>query len=455
MKIGLVALLACALALPARAADDLNAAAAAAGHELAAALLAAKDRAGISVIAAPAFAESGAGAAGKGAAAAAAAGARLSADAHVNVLDRQKLAAVLGEARLEAALKGEDAQRAGAQAVLVGSVTDSGGSLLLQARLVLTASGKVLASAQKTATVSKTLAGAVESQSIEVAMRKLADGLAAGFEKLPGNARYRRLAVLPFHDVGEQAEKRRIGTIVTAEIATDLRRDHGLLLVERARLSEVMGEIKLGQTGAVDAASAPQIGKLADAQALVIGTASDLGDRYLVDARVVGTENGETLAAESASVNALGMVALASDAVVLRSRKDAMFRSLLIPGWGQIYNRQAVKGGIVLGSEVALLASGIAFHLAGESAYSQYRSQTSAGQLGQNPTAQAQALYDTATSRYRVRNVLMFSAIGLWAANVADAYLSGVDGDQLLGGGVAQRVAVGTDGRSFAARLRW
>lgn len=299
-------------------------------------------------------------------------------------------------------------------------------------------------------------AEASESQSIEVAMRRLSDGLARGFDKLPGSSRYRRLAVLPFSDVGEQAQKKRIGTIVTAELATNLKRDHGLLLVERARLSEVMNEIKLGQSGAVDGATAPEIGKLADAQALVIGSASDLGDRYRIDARIVAAESGETLAAESASVSSTGMAALASDAVVLRSRKDAVFRSLLIPGWGQMYNRQTLKGVLILSAEIGLIGAGIAFHLSGENAYNQYTSQTSASQLGTDPAGEAQALYDTAQSRYTARNVLFTLAAGLWVANVIDAYLSGVDGDQLLSGGVAGNgPRFVTDGRSFAARFRF
>jgi TolB-like protein len=270
-------------------------------------------------------------------------------------------------------------------------------------------------------------------------MRRLSDSLARGFARLPGDARYRRLAVMPFSNVGESAQKQQIGTVVAAELATDLRRDHNLLLIERQKLTEVMGELRLQQSGAVDPASAAQIGKIADAQALVIGSASDLGDRYLVNVRVVATETGETLAADSTSVQAAGMVALASDAVVLRSRKDAVFRSLLIPGWGQIYNRQQAKGFVILGAELALIGSGVAFHIAGDNAYNRYTSATSAGQLGTDPSGQAQRLYDTAVTRYRLRNGLLIGAAGLWMLNILDAYLSGVDGDAMLSGGMASR----------------
>jgi TolB-like protein len=284
-------------------------------------------------------------------------------------------------------------------------------------------------------------------------MRRLSDSLARAFAQLPGDVRYRRLAVLPFSEVGDQASKRQVGKIVAAELATDLRRDHNLLLVERARLSELLGELKLQQSGLLEGKGAAELGKLADAQALVIGSASDLGDHYLVNARVVATENGELLGAESASVNAAGMVALATDAVVLRSRKDAVFRALLLPGFGQIYNRQPVKGYVVMGTEASLLVGALIFHLSGNRAYDQYSSRSSAGQLGGDPTGEAQRLYDTSVMRYRWRNGLLIGAAGLYVAQIFDAYLSGVDGEELLSGGLAAAPPPSGPGRRVALQL--
>jgi TolB-like protein len=434
----LVMVLCCAAG--ARAADDLFAAASAAGRELAVGLAASDERAQVKSVAIEAFSDP-TSAPGLGGNAADQVARVFAAASKLNTLDRARLA----EFRLAAA-QGKDpsleaGKRAGAQAVLVGSLADSSGGVILVARLVSVSSGKVLASSRQIASLAQkeAAAGAVESQSIEVAMRRLSDSLARGFARLPGDARYRRLAVMPFSNVGESAQKQQIGTVVAAELATDLRRDHNLLLIERQKLTEVMGELRLQQSGAVDPASAAQIGKIADAQALVIGSASDLGDRYLVNVRVVATETGETLAADSTSVQAAGMVALASDAVVLRSRKDAVFRSLLIPGWGQIYNRQQAKGFVILGAELALIGSGVAFHIAGDNAYNRYTSATSAGQLGTDPSGQAQRLYDTAVTRYRLRNGLLIGAAGLWMLNILDAYLSGVDGDAMLSGGMASR----------------
>jgi hypothetical protein len=250
-----------------------------------------------------------------------------------------------------------------------------------------------------------------------------------------------------------------MGTIVTAEIATTLRRDHGLLLVERTKLSEVLGELKLQQMVSVDAASAGKIGSMADAQALVIGSVADAGDRFLLNARIVATQSGETLAAESSTVPAAGLVALGSDAVVLRSRSGAVFRSLLVPGFGQFYNRQPAKAWAFIGAEAAVLGSALAFHLAGNAAYDDYRAVGPSS--GGSPAQRAAELYDTASSRYRTRNWLLVGAAAVWALNVVDAYASGVDGDAMLGGGaeaaarLAPVVAPAGDGAMVALAGRF
>jgi TolB-like protein len=281
----------------------------------------------------------------------------------------------------------------------------------------------------------------VESASIEVALRKLAGGLAAGFARLPGNAQYRRLAVLPFQELGPTATSSRLGAVTAAEIATSLQRDHRLLLVERARIADVLGELRLQQVLAVDPSQASRIGKMADAQALVLGSVAEVGDRVLITGRIVATETGETLAAESVNVQAAGLVAFSSEAVVLRSRSQAAIQSLLVPGWGQLYNRQRVKAYAVMGTEVALLGAAVGFHLAYDSAYSSYKAKQHAVDLGQAPSQAAQSLYARAQDRYTTRNWLLVGVGVVWVGNVLDAYLSGVDGEALLGGGT--RVAGG------------
>ncbi|OFX25340.1 MAG: hypothetical protein A2V77_23770 [Anaeromyxobacter sp. RBG_16_69_14] len=109
------------------------------------------------------------------------------------------------------------------------------------------------------------------------------------------------------------------------------------------------------------------------------------------------------------------------------SRSGALFRSLLVPGYGQLYNDQPLKGGIVLGAEIALLSTALVFHLAGDSVLSAYTRQARA-QVSTDPTGRVQQLYESAQTRYRVRDALLFTATSIWALNLADAYLSGGKG---------------------------
>ena len=388
--------------------------------------------------------------------AAAGAGAKF-ADALSKALSAAKLQVrdwtALDQAARERALSsGKAPELTGVQALVVGEALGGAASapIKIAARLVLVASGAVLATESATLGEAPQAAAPrprnlVESASVDVAMRKIADQLVSGFASMPGNVRYRRLAVMPFSESGGEAKKRELGAVVTAELSTSLRRDHGLLLVERAKLSQVMGEIKLGQSGAVESSSAPEIGKLSDAQALVLGSVSEVGDRYLINARIISTETSESLASASEAVPAANLVSLSSDAVVLRSKKDAIFRSLLIPGWGQIYNREAGKGYLFMGAIGAAGLAGVAFQLAGASAEQKYKTSTPE-QLGGNPadrTAAAAALRQTAESRYSYRNLSLAVGGGLWLMNILDAYFSGIDGDRLLGGPLSLTVGPG------------
>jgi TolB-like protein len=451
-----VALAASLVALPS-AAEDLEGVVERGAAELAAVL---QRTPAVKRIALPPVAESGA-AAGLGPTVEGLLATRLSKLAGVDVADRQKLGAVLGEQKLASMLgsgKGAPdpglAERAGAQAVLAGQLSESGGKVLVQLRLS-SAAGTVFHQFLGTADLPQRAARrGGEPEPIDVAMRRLADGLATGFAKMPGSTRYRRLAVLTFSETGAEAQKRKLGQIVTAEIATNLRRDHGFLLVERAKLADVLGELKLQQMIAPSSAQAGEIGKMADAQALVIGQVSEVGDRFLVNGRIVATESGETLAAESASVGAAGMVAFASDAVVLRSRSDALFRSLLLPGLGQFYNRQPAKAWLVIGAEAALIGGAVAYQLSASGAYADYQDVKPAP--GTSPSAEAERLYDLAASRYRTRDVFLVAAGAVWVANAVDAWVSGVDGAQLLSGGPAKLAVVPVDrGAVAVASLRF
>lgn len=283
------------------------------------------------------------------------------------------------------------------------------------------------------ATVAPDQKGAATPARVDVAVRRLADQLAAGYARRP-SSRYERVAVLDLSENGAGAKDRSLGKVVSTELATTLRRDHGWLLVERARLGAILSEQRLGVMGvtAPSDRQVQEIGKFADAQAVVLGSVSEVGDRYLVSARLVTVDRAENLAAASESIQAASLVALASDAVVLRSRGDAAYRSTILPGWGQLYNRQPAKAALFGGGVALLVGGAVGYHLAGAKAEDDYRSKSTATALGGDPAQAAAELRKRAEDRYATRNALLIGAAALWALNVGDAWLSGTDGERLV-----------------------
>lgn len=108
----------------------------------------------------------------------------------------------------------------------------------------------------------------------------------------------RRLAVLPFRglDPALNAE----GEAMSERLLSRLYGRGGIELIERSRLQQVMSEMSLGATGALDRKSVKELGRLSGAEALVLGTVVR-GQRGLeLAARVVDVESGRLLAAAAA-----------------------------------------------------------------------------------------------------------------------------------------------------------
>lgn len=70
-------------------------------------------------------------------------------------------------------------------------------------------------------------------------------------------------------------------------------------VVERTSLESVLKEMKLGLTGMIDDKTAQSIGKVLGADAIVIGTITDLGEEVDINVRMIGTERANVLAVAS------------------------------------------------------------------------------------------------------------------------------------------------------------
>ncbi|MBN2359445.1 MAG: hypothetical protein JXR83_08315, partial [Deltaproteobacteria bacterium] len=258
--------------------------------------------------------------------------------------------------------------------------------------------------------------------------------------RLPVDARYLRFAVVPFDALDPKSKEQGLGLVIADAIASTFVRDHRLALVERARLKAVLDEMALQQTGITDDATAVKLGEIANADMLVVGQVALLGDNYQVHAKLLEVATAHVHGVATTTLPAADLVALSSDAVVLRSRGDAAFRSAVLPGWGQHYNRESTKGWVFTGVAGTLLALGLGLELGGLLThllyYVPYKPADDGFASSGDPAFQRnlQERYDLAQTQFIVGHVTLGATAAVWAYNVLDAYLSGVDGDQWVGG---------------------
>ncbi|MDF1564523.1 MAG: FlgO family outer membrane protein [Deltaproteobacteria bacterium] len=371
--------------------------------------------------------------------------------ADFEVRDESTIKDLLGEAAMSETLGGDSdklekiQQSLGAKTILVTQLGALGETLVLDVKALDPSTAQVVGAtdqklplslfASKKQPSTKAYTGGASDERVEVALRRLTDGLVIQLRKaLPDvDLRYLRAGVIPFEEKGKSTKSKELGAVVASEISTILRRDHGVLLVERQQIGKVVDEQARGQSGLIDENTAAEMGKILGVDYLVLGTVGEVGDHFRVDAKVVSAENGKVVASDNRSLPSASLIALSADAVVLRSRSGAAFRSILIPGWGQFYNREPVKGSVFLGAELALFGVATTFHLLGmqdESDYhlprDQFETKFANDSSGLTLSEIAENLRTSAAQNYRTRNTFLIIAGGLWAYNLLDAYLNGV-----------------------------
>ncbi len=277
---------------------------------------------------------------------------------------------------------------------------------------------------------------ASEARGLDARVRVLAESLALSLKRLPGDHREQRFAVLPFESVGPEAQQKSLGLVVSDLVVTDLARDHRLPLVERSQIAAVMNELALQQSGAVDEAQALQVGKASGARALIVGSVADAGEAFVVTARAVDAETGTVITAEESKLPKAELVAFSADAVVLKSKSAALFRSMVLPGWGQFYNGEPGKGAVFGGVTLGLAATTVAVTAAGAvTGFLIYPTAGTGDDIAKLPAAEKSAaivsLRETANTQLTAGAVLAGVTLVAWGITAADAYISGVDVESL------------------------
>lgn len=121
----------------------------------------------------------------------------------------------------------------------------------------------------------------------------IATRLAQRLEAQPGKT----IAVVDFTDV--RGNKTELGRFLAEELSVALlSTGKGFRMVDRAHLSRIMEESRLGESGVVDPATAKELGRVAGVDLLVTGTLTALGDSVRLTVKVLDTETANILAGE-------------------------------------------------------------------------------------------------------------------------------------------------------------
>ncbi len=130
-----------------------------------------------------------------------------------------------------------------------------------------------------------------------------------------------KVAILDFKNNGP-ASQQHLSEGIANMLATTLAGSAAIEVVERSALDKIVQEMKLGMTGLVDPKSAAQVGKVAGANLVVIGSYTALGKSIRIDAKVVNVETAVIVKGAAASAKATSLENL-DDAV------DALAQKLL------------------------------------------------------------------------------------------------------------------------------
>lgn len=225
------------------------------------------------------------------------------------------------------------------------------------------------------------------------------------------------LAVSSFANIGPKCKELRIGETV-GELLTDALVNEGTLtMVDRANTQKFMEEMALGQTGLIDEGTAAQVGNLLGAKIMVTGSVVLLGDKFNVSARIVDVQSASMLLGQTAVFDRTDLVAEASKTQPISKHPiTAGFKSLLIPGWGQIENDQVAKGTIMMILAGGAVVSTFYLNTETKNAYLLYD--------GAADRIDADKRYNDYLKIAQVRDGVLYGAAAVWAAGFFDAVVA-------------------------------
>lgn len=263
--------------------------------------------------------------------------------------------------------------------------------------------------------------------------------LVADYQKNNANPGKRgKLAVLDLDVQGETAKKKGIGTGVGEILSVQMAKLDRFDLIERKRLSVIMQEFQLEQTGLVDETTTHQLGRILAADLLLTGSVTEMGANYSVVARIVDVETATIKASAEISVPAAELIPVVR--VVTMEEKypvTSLFRSMVMPGWGSFNNNTPTRGWIYFGATVAGISTGLfsfTQYKISENSYHALNEVNFRGYVedAKNPNEAADFLAGKAEKYQSTANIIFLVTAGIYVVNCFDALLTAIDNNRKI-----------------------
>ena len=108
----------------------------------------------------------------------------------------------------------------------------------------------------------------------------------------------RKIAVLYFENHTSKTYDRFVQGL-SDMLMTSLGQAQKLTIIERVQIDKAMENFRLELSGAIDAQTAVEVGKWLGADAVVVGSFTQFGEAYRIDARLIDAETGELVVAQN------------------------------------------------------------------------------------------------------------------------------------------------------------
>ncbi|MEW5905514.1 MAG: FlgO family outer membrane protein [Elusimicrobiota bacterium] len=128
------------------------------------------------------------------------------------------------------------------------------------------------------------------------------DRLARELTEAGSSLENKKIAIIPFaHADGRAVSKD--GSVVSERLTIKMINTRKFEIIERSVLDKVMDELKLQNTGAIDATSAKELGKVLGVEAIITGTLVETSSGKIeVNARLIKTETAQAIGASQVTV---------------------------------------------------------------------------------------------------------------------------------------------------------